>query len=166
MGEKTTHLLIQQRRPTHLPLPQHLQIHPLLRRHKSPSTPPHTPPKHPAQKRPHPPLILPDNPLQNPLLTAKLQLVAEIRQSALGELARGDERPRARGVGRRDAEDGGNQVGLPLRHAVDDSAAPVVAAQDDAGRVGGARDGGDGVGMGEEGVVLQVGGEALVQGSC
>lgn len=98
------------------------------------------------------------------LLASKLQLVPEIRKPAIRKLLSGNERARSGVVGRRNAEDSRDELGVPLRDAIDDGAAPVVAAENDSGGVCLAGDGGYGVGVGEEGVVFQVGREALHSG--
>ena len=50
-----------------------------------------------------------------------------------------------------------------MGYAVDCCSAPIVAAENDAGEVVLAREGGDGVGVGAEAVVFEVWGVALVR---
>lgn len=56
----------------------------------------------------------------------------------------------------------GDQVRVPLSDAPDYCTAPIVAADDDPGNADLGSNGGDGVGVGFEGVVTEVGGEPLV----
>ena len=84
-------------------------------------------------------------------------LVAEIGEAFRDEDVEGFVFFLRGGVGGADAEDGGDQLRVVLGNAVDDGAAPVVAAQDDAGEAELGGEGGDvggcaGVGVGLEGV--------------
>ncbi len=62
----------------------------------------------------------------------EMQLVAEVGEAGLDQEAEGFVFRSWREVRRADAEDGGDEGWVVLRHAVDDGAAPVVAAEDDA----------------------------------
>lgn len=155
------HLFVEERRLPNLVLPHHVQIHPFLRHHELPPTA-RSPAIHPIQELLHQPLVIPHKPLHDAPFTAQLQLIPEIRQFALRQRLRGRERF-GRGVVRRgDGEHGRDERRVPLRDAVDGRAAPVVAAEDELRDVQLAGDGGDGVGVGQEAVLSQVGRVALM----
>jgi hypothetical protein len=90
-----------------------------------------------------------------------LKLVAEIRQLAFRQSLRRSESPRSGGVGSCNTENRCDELGIPLCNTVDGRTTPVMAAEDELGRVGVACNGGDGVSVGAETVVVQVWGEAL-----
>ena len=152
-GLNPTHLVLEKRRLPNLIVSQNIQIHPFLGHHKLPPTARPTA-IHPVQKLLNHLLISANKILHHPVLAPELQLIPEIRQFTLRQSLRGHEGLGRRGVRRRDAEDGGDQGRVPLRDAVDGGATPVVAAEDETRDVDVAGEGGDGVGVGSEGVVL------------
>lgn len=155
-----TYLVIEERRLPNLILPHNVQVDPLLGRHElPPTTRPTT--VHAPQELRHKLSVIANHPLHDTIIATELKLVAEIRQLALRQSFCRDERPRSGRVRRRNAEDGRNELRIPLGNAVNGRTAPVMAAEDELGRVGVACDGGDGVGVGAETVVVQVWGEAL-----
>jgi hypothetical protein len=80
-------------------------------------------------------------------------LIPKIRQLTLRQRLRRNIRLRRSIVRRGDAENGGDEVWVPLGYAVDRGAAPVMAAEDELRYIQLAGDGGDGVGVRAETVV-------------
>jgi hypothetical protein len=147
------HLLLKERILRSLIIPHHIQIHTFLGRHELPPTA-RPPSIHPIQELLHKLLIIPNELLHHSIIAAKLQLVPEIRQLTLCQSPRRSVRPRSSTIGSGDAEHGSDEVRVPLCDAVDGRSAPVVASEDELWGVDLAGDGGDGVGVGAEAVVL------------
>jgi hypothetical protein len=157
---KRTHLIIKERRLPNFVALHYIQIDPILGRHElPPATRPPT--VHAPQELRYKLSVITNHLLHNAVLATELKLVAEIRQLTLRQGLCRNESPRSGRVGCRNTEDRCDEFGVPLRNAVDGRTAPVVAAEDELGRVGVACNGGDGVGVGAEAVVVQIWGEAL-----
>lgn len=150
---KQTHLVVEERRLANLIFFHDIHINPLLRRHELPPTT-RPPTVHSSQELSHELSIIADHPLHNAILTTELKLVAKIRQLTLCQRFRRSERLRSGRVGRRNAEDRGDELGVPLCDTVDGRSTPVMTTEDELGRVGLACNGGDGVGVGAEAVVV------------
>jgi hypothetical protein len=151
--ETPTHLILKEWVLRNLIVPHNTQIHTLLRRHELPPTA-RPPAIHPVQKLLHKHLVIPNKPFHYPVIAAKLQLVPKIWQLAFGQSLRRRVRPRRGTVGSGDAEHGSDEIRVPLCDAVDGGSTPVVASEDELRGVNLAGDGGDGVGVGAEAVVL------------
>jgi hypothetical protein len=153
MVETPTHLILKERILRNLVIPHNTQIHTFLRRHELPPTA-RPPSIHPIQKLLHELLVTPNKLLHHSIIAAKLQLIPEIRQLAFCQSPRRRVRSGSGAVGSGDAEHGSDEIRVPLRDAVDGGSAPVVASEDELRGVDLAGDGGDGVGVGAEAVVL------------
>lgn len=154
------YLLVKERRHAHLVLSQRLQIRALLWRHANPSTA--QPPAIHAGKELAHHALLTDSLLDNHVIAAKLKLVPEIRQSSrVNQLLDRVILILHFEVRRGDAEDVRDQIRVELRHAVDDCTTPVVPTEDELRRVDAFGQVGDEVCVVLEGVVMQIGREAL-----
>lgn len=165
MPVKQTDLVIEVRSLSNLVILQHIQIDTLLRRHELPPTA-RPPAIHAPQELRHKLSIITDHPLHDPILAAELKLVAEVRQFALHQIFCRSKSLRSGRIWRRNAEDRSDELGVPLCNAIDGRTTPVMAAEDDLGRVGLACNGSDDVGVGAEPVIVQVWGEALDTKYC